>query len=288
MSQFEKFRSDNVKPSVLPPPGTCDCQIHVFGDPERYPVRRNSAYPPPVDATIDVALKMHRTLGITRGVIVQSTVHGTDHRILYDALKRAGLNYRGVAIVNDEVNDAELRRLDGAGVRGARFNFWKQLNIAPSPDEFRRSIKRIREFGWFAKIHAAGDEWLELAPLLREVDIPIIIDHIGHIDLTSGRDKPVVQLFKHLLKSGNWWLMISNADRYSTMDAGWEDVLPLVKTLTHSAPDKVLWATDWPHVQYTKAMPTDTALLELLYRILPEPEARQKVLCDNPKALLRY
>src|SRR5262245_53394264 len=118
--QFEKFRSDNTKPSEPLPSDAYDCQIHVFGDTARYPVRSGAAYMPFADATIDAALDMHRSLGFSRGVIVQATVHGTDHRILYDALERAGPGYRGVAVINDSVSDKELQRLHDAGVRGAR------------------------------------------------------------------------------------------------------------------------------------------------------------------------
>ena len=120
MEQFSKFRADTRKPEAPPPPGSCDCQVHVFGDPAKYPLRRESAYPPPADATASEALRMHRTLGLDRGVIVQATVHGTNHRILFDALAEAGSSYRGIAIVDDSVTDQDLRRLHEAGVRGAR------------------------------------------------------------------------------------------------------------------------------------------------------------------------
>ena len=75
---------------------------------------------------------MHRALEIERGVVVQSTAHGTNHSILLDAL-RDQPNYRGIAIVDDSVSDQEVQRMHDAGVRGARFNFWKMLNIAPTP-----------------------------------------------------------------------------------------------------------------------------------------------------------
>jgi len=139
--QFPKFRDDTRAPAPAPPANSCDCQVHVFGDPRRYPLRKSGAYPPPEDATFEAARRMHRALGVERGVVVQATVHGTNHAILLDAL--AGQpNYRGVAIVDDSVSDRDLQRLHDAGVRGARFNFWKFLNIVPTPAEFERSIDR--------------------------------------------------------------------------------------------------------------------------------------------------
>jgi 2-pyrone-4,6-dicarboxylate lactonase len=288
MSSFQRFRSDNRKPGYEIPPFSCDCQVHVFGDLARYPIRPDSAYTPYPDATIDAALKMHRTLGISRGVVVQATVHGTDHRILLDALETAGPAYRGVAIVNDSVTDQELARLHAAGVRGARFNFWKQLNIAPSADDFRRSIQRIGEYGWVAKIHNAGEAWLEMEPLLREVKLPVIIDHLGHVDLSKGADQPVFQMFWRLIDRGNFWLLASNSDRYSSQESKWDDALAFVRSVVERGPDRTIWCTDWPHVQYRKPMPTDTELTELLCQATPSLDLRAKVLSENPAALFGF
>lgn len=285
MEQFSKFRADTRKPETPPPPASCDSQVHVFGDPAKYPLRPTGAYPPPADATITEALRMHRTLGLERGVIVQATVHGTNHQILFDALAQAGPAYRGIAIVDDTVSDLELRRLHEAGVRGARFNFWKQLNIAPTPETFLRSIDRIKEYGWHAKVHSAGEEWLDLKDLLAKVNIPVVIDHMGHPDLRKGIGQPTIRMLLDLLRNENWWVMISNADRFSAEQQIWDDALPLAQTLIAAAPDRAIWCTDWPHVQYRKPMPNDAELLEFLYRAAPDPVVRRKILADNPARL---
>jgi predicted TIM-barrel fold metal-dependent hydrolase len=288
MQKFEKFRTDNLAPEPKLPANSCDCQFHVFGDPERYPPRSGAAYVPFPDATIDAALAMHRSLGFARGVLVQPTVYGSDHTALLDGLAKGGTQYRGIAILDDGISDRELQRLHDAGVRGARFNFWKQLNIAPTPESFRRSIRRIGELGWIAKVHAAGDEWLELFPLLREVDIPIVVDHFGHLDLRNGTEQPALQQFLARLRGENWWIMISNGDRYSSMTENWDDVVPILAAIVDAAPDRTIWSTDWPHLQYAKPMPRDTQLVDLLYRATPDPEIRQKVLRDNPAALFGF
>lgn len=240
MNSFQRFRLDNRKPAYEIPPSSCDCQVHVYGDLARYPIRPDSAYTPYPDATVDAALEMHRTLGISRGVIVQATVHGTDHRILFDALKSAGPAYRGVAIVNDNVSDDELARLHEAGVCGARFNFWKQLNIAPSADEFRRSIRRISQYGWLVKVHNAGEAWLEIEDLLSETKLPVVIDHLGHVDLSKGIDQPVCKMFWRLIERGNFWMMASNSDRYSVQERGWDDAIAFVRTVIERIPDRTI------------------------------------------------
>src|SRR5512146_833858 len=59
-------------------------------------------------------------LGVTRGVVVQPSVYGTDNRVLLAALDEGRGALVGVAAVEADVSDVELDRLATAGVRGVR------------------------------------------------------------------------------------------------------------------------------------------------------------------------
>jgi len=284
MSAFSKFRSDTRRPAEPPPPGSCDCQVHVLGPIDRYPTRPGAAYVPDAEANADAAERMHRTLGLERGVFVQATAYGTDNRIVVDALKGRP-NYRGVVIMDDDTTDRDLRAMHEAGVRGARFNFWKQLKIVPSAASFERSIARIAELGWHARVHAVGEEWFELKELLSKPKIPMVIDHMGHPDVKGGVDHPTMRLLRDMLKRENWWVMISNADRVTAQAKVWDDVAPMARSFIEAAPDRAIWCTDWPHVMYTKPMPNDAELLEFLYLVAPDVAMRRKILADNPMRL---
>ena len=98
-------------PKKMPPPKSCDSQFHVLGDPERYPTRPGAAYEMP-SATWDRALHVHETLGIERGIIVQTTTYGADHQVVLDGLAAMGPNYKGCAnaLVFNERDDASDRR----------------------------------------------------------------------------------------------------------------------------------------------------------------------------------
>jgi 2-pyrone-4,6-dicarboxylate lactonase len=264
-----------------------DCHLHVFGDPAIYPFRIARSYAPPAEANFQAARRMHEALGIERGVLVQPVAYATDYRALLDALKELD-GYRGVVLIDEGTTDRELQRLHDAGVRGVRFNFWKRQNMAPTPAFFERSLARIDAMGWHAKIHAAGEEWVELGEILAKVKIPAVIDHMGHMDPAAGFDRLAFRVLLDLLKKENWWVMIANGDRLSAMDRAWDDVIPMARRLIEAAPDRAIWATDWPHNQYTKRIPNDAELLELLYRCAPEPELRQKLLTDNPVRLLGF
>jgi 2-pyrone-4,6-dicarboxylate lactonase len=59
-------------------------------------------------------------------------------------------------------------------------------------------------------------------------------------------------LVERLKDTDNWWLMLSNGNRLSAMERGWDDAIPIARACIEAAPDRVIWASDWPHVQWRK------------------------------------
>ena len=279
-------------PIPAPPGGSCDCQFHIYDDPTRFPPRENAPYPPIESATFAEAQRMHRSIGFDRGVIVHSAIYGSDHRLLLEALE--SLNdrnrYRGIGIVDDRVTDRELERMHAADVRGARFNFVRFLTLDQRESEVRRSMARIRELGWHARLHVNGDDLLENSDLLRSLeDVPMLIEHFGHVGFEGGMDRPVIRWVLDMLKHENWWMMVSNGNRDSKMDAGWDDAIPYGKAFITAAPDRTVWGTDWPHPQWPKRMMNDAEEVELLYRYVDGDAALlQKILVDNPARLYGF
>jgi predicted TIM-barrel fold metal-dependent hydrolase len=276
------------------PKNSCDTHLHVFGDAARYPVvNPNALYQPPQDCDIAAATALHAAMGIDRAVFVQPTIYGTDHRLLHDVLKAAPRGkYRGVAIVDDSVGDAELERLDAVGVRGARFNFGGNFKLAPSRETLRRTLDRVRELGWFVKVFGFGDDFLAFADELRAIRLPAIVDHMAGPDVARGTSAPVIRLILDLLKNDNWWIGLSNGDIRSQTGAPWDDVVPFGRLFYEAAPDRCLWGTDWPHVHRFIRPPKDghgevgenheMKLVGLLERYVPDRAARDRVLVDNP------
>jgi 2-pyrone-4,6-dicarboxylate lactonase len=235
------------------------------------------------------AMRMHAALGCSRGVVVQATIYGTDNRLMADSI-RGKRNYRGIAIVNDSVDDEELQRLHDCGVRGARFNFAQFLGIVPSAEDFRRAVKRIARFGWHARIHSSADELLDIAPLLHAAAdvLPLVIDHMAHLKFDRGLQQPAMKIALDLLRHPNVWVMLSNGDRSSVMQRDWHDAVPFGQAFFEAAPDRSIWCTDWPHVVYRMPMVNDGDLVELMYRFLPCIALRKAVLVDNPGRLMDF
>ena len=116
MPTYLPFDPNPRRPSKLPPPKTIDSQFHVLGPLDKYPVRPGAAYQMPT-ATWEAALRVHKALGIERGIIVQTTTYGADHAVVLDALAAMGPNYRACAnaLVFAEAGDAYLAKLHDAG-----------------------------------------------------------------------------------------------------------------------------------------------------------------------------
>jgi 2-pyrone-4,6-dicarboxylate lactonase len=291
LESFPEWVRDTRAPVPLPPPKSCDCQIHIYGDPRIYPPKPDATYTPP-DATFEDARRVIGTLGFERGVIVHPMPYGSNHQLLIDVLEALGpegrAHFRATAIVDDKVTDRELERLDALGVVGARYNVAKFLGETHSPAAVRRSMERIREIGWHARLHFAGPDLLEHSDLLRSVrDLTMVIDHMGHVDFSQGLDDPAPRWILDMLKNERWWMMVSNGNRISRMEAGWDDAVPFGKAYIEAAPDRIIWGSDWPHVQWRKKrMMNDAEEVELLYRYVDnDQDLLRKIMVDNPARL---
>ena len=292
MPDYLPFDPHPRAPVPLPPPLACDSQFHVFGPPERYPVRPGAAYEMP-SATWEVARRLHATLGIGRGVIVQATTYGADHTVVLDALE--GLNAGGPrrymacanAAVLSERDDAYLQRLHDAGVRGARFTRGG-LGISLTADEQRRALARVKELGWYAKVQPEPHGMAEQLDAFESLDVPVLLDHMGRADPARGDADPSLARILALLERGNFWVMLSLSEKISRTGAPWDDVVPLARRLIEAAPERCVWGSDWPHPVSVRQPPNEGALLELLDRFAPDAATRQRVLVDNPAHLFGF
>ena len=109
------------KPQLAVPAGACDTHVHVFGPADKYPYQDERSYTPP-DCPPSELFKLHRTLGVSRAVLIQASVHGIDNRSVLDAVKLSPDTLRAVAAVGPDISDKELKALHAGGVRGLRFN----------------------------------------------------------------------------------------------------------------------------------------------------------------------
>lgn len=286
---------DQPKPSYHPSPsaprlrlpaGACDAHFHVFGPQAVFPFADGRPFTP-ADAPKEKLFALHARLGIARGVIVQSTCHGFDNRVVADAIAAQPRAYRGIALLPTSVAAAELRRLDGLGFRGVRFNFMRHLGKAPPVAEAMALGERIAELGWHLQIHLESALIEELAPVFRCSAVPVVIDHMGRVDAALGLEQPAFRALIGLMQDARFWVKVSGCERISRRAMPFPDAIPFARKLVAEFGERTLWGTDWPHPNLA-AVPDDGQLVDLLAEIAPLPAQRQALLVDNPQRLYRF
>ncbi|WP_186167958.1 amidohydrolase family protein [Burkholderia gladioli] len=262
-----------------------DCHTHVYGPWEQFPVPADAAYQPDA-APMTRLLALHERLGITRGVIVQAACYGHDHTALLAAIAATGGAYRGVALVDDTMDDGTLRALHEGGVRGIRFNFMGHLPGERDTDTLLRTAERVAALGWHVLLHGRLAELLPVLDTWAGVDIPMVIDHMARPSLhTPWTDDERDALLAHLGDPYRW-IKLSGVDRFAGGDArAWPDARPLARRLLNAAPDRSIWGTDWPHPNIEGAPPDDVALLAFVRGMCGDDALADAVLAGNPLRL---
>ncbi|MFG2958525.1 amidohydrolase family protein [Streptomyces sp. NPDC048291] len=274
-------------PKLRLPPGSCDAHCHVFGPVARFPYAPDRTFTP-LDAPKEQLGSLHAHLGLTRTVVVQSSCYGHDHRVLLDALAAGGGRVRGVALIGETTSRAEAEELHRAGVRAFRLNFLPHLRSRPTNAEIDAVLDRVDGLGWAAQLHVRGDDLPDLTDVVRALPGRVVIDHMGRVDLAAGRDSPATRTLRALLDTGDVWVKVSGVDRLSLEGPPYTDAVDLAASLVAYAPERVVWGTDYPHVNITGDPPDDGLLVDLLERIAPEPAVLKSLLVTNPAELFDF
>lgn len=274
------------RPSWTPPPGSVDAHTHVFES--RYPMVPDRSYTPP-EAPLEQMLAMHEVLGIDRVVFTQPSVYGPDSSAILDAMARIPDRARAIIAADPEITDARLAELDAKGVRGVRINLDNPGGSTIPFEDIPAYGRRIGEVGWHLEFLFMAEDLPELAPMLRSLEVQRSIAHFGYMPAAEGVDYRPFRTLLELVNEGDTWVKLSSPYRQRVSDMPpWPEVVPLAQALIETAPDRMLWATDWPHPYKFAGVPNDADLLEQLVLWAPDEAMRHRILVDNPVALYRF
>jgi len=279
------FHPDPKKPEHDLPVGACDSHCHVFGPETIFPFAEGSTYRP-VDASKETLAERHRFLGIDRAVIVQASCHGTDNSAMLDAIASNPLKYRGVAVVSEEIDEETLSNMHTQGVRGVRFNFVKRRGGAQPLSVYRTILAKIETLGWHVIVYFDAEDLTDLEPFLREIPVPVIIDHMGRVPVEEGVSSHAYEMLSKLMdRDEKFFTKISCPERLSKTGPPYRDVDEVAGDLLKNWPDRILWGTDWPHPNMKSHMPDDGQLVDRFMSICPDEGLRKKVLIETPDRL---
>ena len=294
---FAKGAQPATKVNFDVPAGACDCHVHVFGDPRRYPFFSGRTYTPDT-ATVQELRALHAALHIDRVVVVHPSVYGIDNTCTLDAIRELGDRARGVAVIDSTTSDADLDRMAANGIRGVRLNL-STLGIsepAPALQAFQAVAKRAQSRGWHVQFNTSLRIIEALSSQLLASPVPVVFDHFGGARGSAGVNQPGFAAMVGLVKAGKAYVKISGAaDQVSTTPPEYPEALPLARALIAANPERILWGSSWPHPgssagrRNTDLTPNrdidDGLVLNLLPVWAPDAATRRAILVDNPARL---
>jgi D-galactarolactone isomerase len=257
--------------------------MHIYDG--RFPVAPTSLLRPP-EALVADYREVQAALGLGRVVLVQPTTYGFDNTCQIEAAAALGDGARLVVVVDEHTPTAELERLDTLGARGARFHMlpggavpWTSL--APT-------AARIAELGWHIQLQLDGRTLPDHLDELLALPTPLVVDHVGRFMPPVTVDHPAFVALVTLLDTGRCWVKLS-APYESTREGAprYPAVAALAHELIDRYPERMLWATNWPHPGQPDPPGLD-ALRDLAHAWLPTAGLRERVLVDNPADLYGF
>jgi 2-pyrone-4,6-dicarboxylate lactonase len=274
---------------LLVPEHACDCHAHVFGPADQYPYAAERMYTPP-DALPRQYRRMLDKLGVERAVLVQPSAYGTDNSAMLDMLANDPERLRGVAVVGDDVDEAELESMHVAGVRGLRYNMVEVRDSKPRLQfkKLREIAERIERLGWHLEFLIHIDEYPALDRDLGGFPVDLVFAHMGFMRPERGVDSAGFRSLLSLVDHGRAWVKLTAPYRVVTSALPYPEVVPFARALVDAAPDRVLWGTDWPHVMLKGKMPNDGELADLLPGWVANAELRRRILVANPAKLYGF
>jgi D-galactarolactone isomerase len=283
-AQQVKWSAGSAPAKLRAPANAADCHHHIYD--ARYPADPKAVLRPG-DALVEDYRALQQRIGTTRHVIVQPSTYGVDNRGMLDALAAFGGEARAVAVVNDSVADAELKRMDALGVRGIRFNLAQAG--ATTAEMIEPLSKRVNALGWHIQINATAATIMAIMDILNRVPSPIVFDHLAHIPQPAGADDPLFARVRALIDKGRTWVKLSGAYQDSKLGPpSYGDSGAVARAYVKAAPERLVWGSDWPHPSEQQGKPDDALLFDLLADWAPDEAVRHRILVQNAEVLYGF
>ena len=267
------------------PPHACDTHAHVVSDDlARYPLVNNRSYTPS-PASEAAYLDMLDRIGMQRGVLVQISPYGTDNRCMLDTLARQPERLRGVAVIDRGFSRNQLEDMHALGVRGVRIN--TLLGGGVGYEQMEAVAELVAPLGWHLQFLMHVRDLPALLPRLVRLPVPGVMDHMGDMHVGEDLDGEGFRTLCELVREHGWWAKLSAAYRLGVPLDRLQETTPIARRLLEAASERMLWGSDWPHVNMDM-MPDAGRLLGLLATWIPDAGLRRRVLVDNPAQLYGF
>ena len=230
--------------------------------------------------------QFQQRIGTGRVIVVTPAAYSTDNEVTLDAIAQLGPQARGVAVVHPTVTDAELKRMNGAGVRGIRFTQFDPKTATTTMDMIEPLAKRVQALGWHVQIHLRNDQIVAAEDLLLRLPGTIVFDHLGRLTPPEGLNHPAFKIIHRMLDGGRTWMKLSGA-YFLGGPPDYPEAAKVAQAYIKAAPERMVWGSDWPHPT-EKEKPDDAVLFDLLGVWAPDEVTRRRILVENPAKLYGF
>ena len=196
-------------------------------------------------------------------------------------------------MADESVPVAELKRWHSLGVRGLRFNHYfrgGQLHYRGGVPLNAAKVlaPAMKDLGWHLQLWIDCKDLPDTIPILKDIGLPVVIDHMGRTDARAGTGMAGFQSLVKLVGDGGCWVKLSGAHRLSNNAPDYPEAKPFHEALVRANPERLVWGSDWPHPRIEGAMPDAGKLLDLFNEWTPDAVTRRRILADNPAKLYGF
>ncbi|WP_315741196.1 MULTISPECIES: amidohydrolase family protein [unclassified Bradyrhizobium] len=273
---------------ALPAGPRIDCHIHAI-DPARFPYAPDTPYRP-TGQEIATAAHLIRVLDVfdVRHALIVATNsgYGSDSRILLDTLGLGNGRFKGVAVVEKDVEIKELQRLKAAGVVGIAFNV-----PFHGTDYYRDAaplLDKLTDLDLFLQVQVEQDQLLDLLPLIERSKVRLVFDHCGRPAVEHGLKRAAFQALLALGRERDAYVKLSGYYKFARQPYPYADTWPFIAALVDAFTlDRCVWGSDWPFLRAPERLDYGP-LLAGITEIFPDPNDQHRLLWRTPSRLLGF
>jgi predicted TIM-barrel fold metal-dependent hydrolase len=265
-----------------------DCHAHIL-DPKQFPYAADVSYRPAGQEIAPAAQfnAVMQTCGVRHALLVQpNSGYERDNSCMLDAIARSDGRLKGIAIVDLDVDVANLKALKAQGIVGAAVNPTFHGN-----DYYRDAdclIAKLADLDMMLNLQVERDQLLMFAPWIERISVTVLIDHLGRPTPGEGLSQPGFAALLRLADTGRVNVKISGYLKFSEQPYPFEDCWPFVRAIVSAFTlEHCVWASDWPFLRSPQRQDYGP-LVALAARLFPDPAERRKLFWDTPNRLFGF
>jgi predicted TIM-barrel fold metal-dependent hydrolase len=262
-----------------------DAHVHVWADDRQaYPMVPGRERPLDHRGSADALIAEMDRAGVAMALLVQTPWYGEDNRYLVDSMRRFPGRFAALGWLEDPLAADAPARLERQqtedGFHGVRLH----LTDARVLDGVRTGAADPL----FARARALGVpvQFLNRMPAHAAIlgvaerfpDLTLVVDHLGHPDVSEAPAFASAATFFRLAAHPNVYVKVSNHVLHSRAPYPWADLRDFQRrTIDAFGPQRLMWGSNWP---MSLPEPTYAQRLEAVRTELPglSPEARSWIL----------